>query len=59
MARAIDHRFQQEPAPVLFLLGDLNDGPGKEFFERPFLFFDLLNNVQGDVRIHPVGGEIL
>jgi hypothetical protein len=45
----IDHRFSQEPAPAVFVLGDLNDGPGKELIERQFLFFDLLDNVQGDV----------
>ncbi len=45
----IDQRFRQEPSPAIMVMGDLNDGPGKEVFERQFLFFDLLNNVQGDV----------
>lgn len=45
----IDHRFRQERAPFIVLLGDFNDGPGKELFERQFLFFDLLDNLQGDV----------
>ncbi|MES2507903.1 MAG: endonuclease/exonuclease/phosphatase family protein [Verrucomicrobiota bacterium] len=45
----IDQRFAQEPHPAIMLMGDLNDGPGKELFERQFLFFDLLNNLQGDV----------
>ncbi|MCL4202024.1 MAG: hypothetical protein KJ000_05995 [Pirellulaceae bacterium] len=45
----IDRRFKQERSPAVMVLGDLNDGPGKEFFERQFLFFDLLNNLQGDV----------
>lgn len=45
----LDQRFRQDVAPAIVVLGDLNDGPGKEFFERQFLFFDLLNNVQGDV----------
>lgn len=45
----IDQRFQQEPSPAIMVMGDLNDGPGKELFERQFLFFDLLNNLQGDV----------
>ena len=31
------------------MLGDLNDGPGKELFERQYLFFDLLSALQGDV----------
>lgn len=45
----LDHRFRQEPNPAIMLLGDFNDGPGKELFERQFLFFDLLDNLQGDV----------
>lgn len=45
----IDARFQQEPAPRIFVLGDANDGPGKRFFERQYLFFDLLSNLQGNV----------
>jgi hypothetical protein len=45
----IDARFGQEPAPRIFVLGDANDGPGKRFFERQFLFFDLLSNLQGNV----------
>lgn len=45
----LDHRFRQEPNPAILLMGDFNDGPGKELFERQFLFFDLLDNLQGDV----------
>lgn len=45
----IDRRFAQTENPAIFVLGDLNDGPGKEFFEQNYLFFDLLSNVQGDV----------
>lgn len=45
----IDARFKQEPAPRIFVLGDANDGPGKRFFERQYLFFDLLSNLQGNV----------
>jgi hypothetical protein len=45
----IDQRFRQDVAPAIFVMGDLNDGPGKELFERQFLFFDLLSNLQGDV----------
>ena len=47
--RYIDHRFLQEENPAIFVMGDLNDGPGKELFERQYLFFDLLSNIQGDV----------
>lgn len=45
----IDGRFGQEPSPLIFVMGDANDGPGKEYFEERFLFFDLLSNIQGDV----------
>lgn len=45
----LDHRFRQEVNPAIMLMGDFNDGPGKELFERQFLFFDLLDNLQGDV----------
>ena len=47
--RYINRKFEQTPNPAIFVLGDLNDGPGKEFFERQYLFFDLLSNLQGDV----------
>lgn len=45
----IDRKFAQRPDPCIFVMGDLNDGPGKEHFERNYLFFDLLSNIQGDV----------
>ena len=45
----IDAKFRQTPNPAIFVMGDLNDGPGKEFFESQFLFFDLISNIQGDV----------
>ncbi|MBM3984000.1 MAG: endonuclease/exonuclease/phosphatase family protein [Planctomycetes bacterium] len=45
----IDARFEDEPNPYIFVLGDLNDGPGKEYFERVHLFHDLVGNLQGDV----------
>ena len=37
------------PEPNVVVMGDLNDGVGKEFFEREYLFFDLLSTLQGDV----------
>lgn len=45
----INARFQQEPAPRILVLGDTNDGPGKRFFERQYLFFDLLSSIQGNI----------
>lgn len=45
----IDAKFKQVANPAIFVMGDLNDGPGKEYFEERYLFFDLLSNIQGDV----------
>ena len=45
----IDNRFRNEPDPALFVLGDLNDGIGKEYFERNYLFHDAISGLQGDV----------
>ena len=45
----IDSKFEQTVSPAIFVMGDLNDGPGKELFEERYLFFDLVSNVQGDV----------
>ncbi|MGE0000541.1 MAG: endonuclease/exonuclease/phosphatase family protein [Fimbriimonadaceae bacterium] len=45
----VNSRFDQSPNPGIFVMGDFNDGPGKEWFEDRFLFFDLISNIQGDV----------
>lgn len=45
----IDHRFMLEADPSIMVLGDLNDGPGKELMEREYLLHDLLSNLQGEV----------
>ena len=45
----INSKFSQVENPAVFVMGDFNDGPGKEYFEETHLFFDLLSNVQGDV----------
>lgn len=47
--RYIEGRFGQEPNPRIVVCGDMNDGPGKDYFERVFLYFDLISNMQGDV----------
>lgn len=47
--RYIEKKFEQVENPAIFVLGDLNDGPGKEHFESLYLHFDLLNNIQGDI----------
>ncbi|NSW53807.1 MAG: endonuclease/exonuclease/phosphatase family protein [Anaerolineae bacterium] len=45
----IDAKFAQVEKPAIFVMGDLNDGPGKEYFEERYLFFDLISNIQGDI----------
>jgi endonuclease/exonuclease/phosphatase family metal-dependent hydrolase len=47
----IDSKYGENPNanPAVFVMGDLNDGPGKEYLEEHFLFFDLVSNLQGDV----------
>ncbi|NSX56111.1 hypothetical protein [Parasulfitobacter algicola] len=45
----IENRFRNEPEPAIFILGDMNDGVGKEVFERKYLFHDAISNLQGDV----------
>ncbi len=45
----IDHRFRQEADPSIILVGDINDGPGKELMEREYLLHDMISNLQGEV----------
>ena len=45
----IDSRFKEEKNPCIFLMGDFNDGPGKERIEKEFMFFDLISALQGDI----------
>jgi hypothetical protein len=45
----IDRRFAQEGDPAIFLVGDINDGPGKELIEDWYLLHDLIGNLQGEV----------
>jgi len=47
--RYIEKRFEQHPNPRILVCGDMNDGPGRGYFEREYLFFDLVSNIQGDV----------
>jgi hypothetical protein len=47
--RYIERRFEQEANPRIFVCGDMNDGPGREYFEREYQFFDLVSALQGDV----------
>ncbi len=45
----IERRFVQEADPAIFVVGDVNDGPGKELIETWFMLHDLIGNLQGDV----------
>lgn len=45
----IDHRFLQDADPAIFVLGDINDGPGKELMEREYMLHDMISNLQGDI----------
>ncbi|WP_179339538.1 endonuclease/exonuclease/phosphatase family protein [Winogradskyella ludwigii] len=45
----VDAKFRQLEAPALVILGDCNDGPGQDYFESNYLFFDLIQNLQGEV----------
>jgi hypothetical protein len=45
----IARRFAQEPDPAILLVGDVNDGPGKELIEEWFMLHDLIGNLQGDI----------
>ncbi|MBI4961703.1 MAG: endonuclease/exonuclease/phosphatase family protein [Desulfomonile tiedjei] len=47
----ISAKFEQLAQPGLVVMGDCNDGPGQDFFETNYLFFDLIGNVQGEVLI--------
>ncbi len=44
-------KFEQVEYPGILVMGDCNDGPGKDLFEDKYLFFDLISNLQGDVMI--------
>ncbi|MBP2147164.1 endonuclease/exonuclease/phosphatase family metal-dependent hydrolase [Methanofollis sp. W23] len=45
----ITSKFNQIEHPHLVILGDCNDGPGQDYFENAYLFFDLVSNLQGDM----------
>ena len=45
----IEARFNQSPAPGILVMGDANDGPGQDWFEQRYMFFDLVSNLQGNV----------
>ena len=47
-----NHPFRAEVADKLLVVGDLNDGPGRDFFETRFFATDVLRRIRGDVD-HP------
>lgn len=46
--RYISYRFQQSN-PGMLIVGDCNDGPGLDYFEDRYLYFDLISNLQGQI----------
>ena len=44
-------KFNQVPNPGVVIMGDCNDGPGQDYFENRYLFFDLVSNLQGEVLL--------
>lgn len=56
LRRYIAAKFAQKPNPGIVVLGDCNDGPGKDYFEERYLFFDLISNIQGHIL---ASGEFL
>lgn len=44
-------KFNQLARPAIMVMGDCNDGPGHDYFETQYLFFDLISNIQGDVLV--------
>lgn len=44
-------KFNQLAHPGIMVMGDCNDGPGQDFFEKQYLFFDLVSNLQGEVLV--------
>jgi endonuclease/exonuclease/phosphatase family metal-dependent hydrolase len=47
----IGAKFDQRPNPGVVVMGDCNDGPGQDLFEERYLFFDLIQNIQGEVLL--------
>lgn len=45
----LDSRFEENEDAAVIVVGDLNDGPGKERIERRFMYQDLVTALQGDV----------
>ncbi len=47
----ISAKFSQIQHPGIVILGDCNDGPGHDYFEENYHFFDLITNLQGEVLV--------
>jgi endonuclease/exonuclease/phosphatase family metal-dependent hydrolase len=47
----VDAKFAQLANPGILVMGDCNDGPGQDYFEERYLFFDLIGNLQGEVLL--------
>jgi len=46
----ISKRFAEEsiPPPII-VVGDMNDGEGQDYFEKNYLYFSVVSNLEGDV----------
>lgn len=49
--RYVGAKFDQVAQPGILVTGDCNDGPGHDYFETNYLFFDLISNLQGEVLL--------
>ena len=45
----VDAKFAQVEKPGIVICGDCNDGPGHDWFEERYLFFEMIGNLQGEV----------
>ena len=52
MRNYLDHSLSENDSVPIVLMGDFNDGPGREYFERNYLFHDPVNILLGKL-LHP------
>ena len=45
----VDECFKQDPSMAVIVMGDMNDGPGRRYFEKLFLFQDMVNVLMGSM----------
>ena len=47
MRQYIDEVLKQDSKKALVVMGDFNDGPGRRYFEKKFLFYDMIDVLMG------------